>query len=122
MERRRVLALALALGVVWGSDASARSLAMVRSVPAAEAFVDGRDAQYSVHFDGLVDHRGSRLGISRDGKVVETVPVLTDAAPEVLFGSAPQLAEGRYELHWAAKSAPDGEVTEGAIGFTVRRR
>ena len=49
------------------------------------------------------------------------IRTLVDAAPEVLFGSAPQLAEGRYELHWAAKSIPDGEVTEGAIGFTVRR-
>ncbi len=121
MHRRKLWAWTLALGLLWTADASARSLTMLRSVPAAEALVDGRNAQYSVHFDGLVDHRGSRLWITRDGQVVKDLPVLVDAAPEVLFGSAPQLAEGRYELHWAAKSAPDGEVTEGAIGFNVRR-
>ena len=121
MQRLTFWAGALALGLVWAADASARSLTMLRSIPAAEALVDGRNAQYSVHFDGLVDHRGSRLWISQNGQVVKDLPVLVDAAPEVLFGSAPQLAEGRYELHWAAKSIPDGEVTEGAIGFTVRR-
>ena len=120
MDRRKWLGLALALFLGSATDATARSLAVVRSAPVAEAVVDGRNAEFSVHFDGLVDHRGSRLWIARDGQLVENLPVLVDAAPEVLFGTAPQLPVGRYELHWAAKSVPDGDVTEGAIGFTVR--
>ena len=120
MDRRKWFGCALAAGLLWTADASARSLKMLRSMPAAEALMDGRNAQYSVHFDGLVDHRGSRLWITRDGQLVENLPVLVDAAPQVLFGSAPELVGGRYELHWAVKSAPDGEVTEGSIGFTVR--
>jgi methionine-rich copper-binding protein CopC len=110
-----------ALALAGAPDALARTLRPVESMPAAEAFVDGRNAQYSVRFDGPVDHRGSRLSILRDGQVVETLPVLLDSAPNVLFASAPQLAPGRYELRWSARSAPDGEVTAGSIAFTVRR-
>ncbi len=116
-------ALALALACVPGigiPDAWARALRLVASEPAAEAYVDGRNAQYSVRFDAPVDHFASRLWIVRDGQIIETLPLLKDSAPEVLFGSAPQLAAGRYELRWSATSAPDGEVTAGAIGFTVR--
>ncbi len=120
MERRKWLALALASGLLWAPDAWARSLRMLESTPQAEAYIDGKNAQYAVRFDGPVDHLASRLWIVRDGKVVETLPVFVDAEPDVLFGTAPQLSPGHYELRWSAQSAPDGEVTAGQIGFTVR--
>ena len=101
--------------------AIAKPMRMVESYPGAQAVVDGRNAQYSVRFDGLVDHRASRLFITQNGRVVETLNPLLAAAPEVLFASAPVLPPGDYELHWSARSVADGSLTEGSIPFTVRR-
>ena len=101
--------------------AIAQPMRMVESFPGAQAVVDGRNAQYSVRFDGLVDHRASRLFITQDGHVVETLKPLLAAASHVLFASAPALPPGGYELHWSARSMADGSVTEGSIPFTVRR-
>ena len=106
--------------LLWLPAASARPMHMVESYPAADAIVDGRNAQYFVRFDGPVDHRGAHLVIIRDGKTVETLDALLDSAPEVLFASAPRLPAGTYELHWSARSMPDGETTEGSYRFTVR--
>jgi methionine-rich copper-binding protein CopC len=101
--------------------ALAEPMRMVESFPGAQAVVDGRNAQYSVRFDGLVDHRASRLFITQDGHVVENLKPLLAAAPQMLFASAPDLPPGGYELHWSAKPVADGSVTEGSIPFTVRR-
>ena len=68
-----------------------------------------------------MDHRASRLFITQNGQVVETLNPLLAAAPEVLFASAPVLPPGDYELHWSARSVADGSLTEGSIPFTVRR-
>ena len=122
-DRRKILPLLLMLGLtpgLWAPAAWARSLQVVRSSPAADAILNGRDMEYAVHFDGLVDHHASRLWITRDGKTIETLQPLLDAAPETLFASAPKLPTGSYQLHWSARSAPDGEVTEGMIAFTVQ--
>ena len=107
--------LLLGLQPAW-----ARPMHMVESYPAADAIVDGRNAQYFVRFDGPVDHRGAHLVITRDGRTVETLDALLDSAPEVLFASAPRLPAGDYELHWSARSMPDGETTDGSYRFTVR--
>jgi methionine-rich copper-binding protein CopC len=99
--------------------AEARTLNVRESTPAAEAFIDGRNAQYVVRFDGLVDHAASRLYITQDHKVVKSLGVLLDSAPDVLFSSGTALSAGHYNLHWYAKSAPDGAVSEGDIPFSV---
>jgi methionine-rich copper-binding protein CopC len=113
------LALVAALSLPTGA-AFARAMRLMESKPPPQAIIEGRHAAYSVRFDGPVDHRGSGLFITRDGKVVELLHPRLDAAPDVLFAAAPSLSPGPYELHWAAKSLPDGEVTEGALPFTVR--
>ena len=50
--------------------AEARPLNVRDSSPAAEAIVDGRNAQYVVRFDGWVDHGASQMDITENGKVV----------------------------------------------------
>jgi methionine-rich copper-binding protein CopC len=100
------------------APAEARPLHVRESFPQAEAILDGRNAQYVVRFDGLVDHAASRLEITQDGKVVQSLHPLLDSAPDVLFASAEALAPGRYELHWYAKS-PDGDFSDGVIPFSV---
>ena len=114
-------ALALAALLLGLQGALARPMHMLESYPAADGVVDGRNAQYFVRFDGPVDHRAAHLVITRDGQTVETLNALLDSAPEVLFASAPRLPPGAYELHWSAKSMPDGEATEGSLRFTVKR-
>jgi methionine-rich copper-binding protein CopC len=118
---RGVVGITLSLLLLSLHGAIAEPMRMVESFPGAQALVDGRNAQYSVRFDGLVDHRASRLFITQGGQVIETLKPLLAAAPQVLFASAPALPPGSYELHWSAKSVADGSVTEGSIPFTVRR-
>ena len=48
--------------------------------------MDGLNAQYSVRFDGPVDHRQALLSITgTDGKAVSTLRPLLDSASNVLF-------------------------------------
>jgi methionine-rich copper-binding protein CopC len=101
--------------------AEARPLHVRDSFPLAEAILDGRNAQYVIRFDGLVDHAASRIDITSNNQVVETLVAVGDSAPEVLAASAPALAPGRYQLHWHAKSVPDGDFSDGFIPFTVKR-
>ena len=57
-------ALSLAFVLLSLQAAFAAPMRMVESFPVARAVLDGRNAQYSVRFDGLVDHRASRLYIT----------------------------------------------------------
>jgi methionine-rich copper-binding protein CopC len=101
--------------------AEARPLTVRESYPAAAMIMDGRNAQYIVRFDGLVDHRASRLDITANGKIVETLVPTVDSEPDALAASAPRLAPGDYQLRWHVKSTPDGDVSDGSIPFTVAR-
>jgi methionine-rich copper-binding protein CopC len=112
--------LALSLSLASTSHAWARKMRVVESMPASDAYIDGRNAQYTVRFDGPVDHDHAHLWIVHNGRVVSRLPVLKDSAPDVLFASAPQLAKGHYQLHWSVGSAPDKEVTKGSLKFTVK--
>jgi methionine-rich copper-binding protein CopC len=111
----------LALLVTVCGLAEARPLGVRQSYPAAEAIVNGRNAQYIVRFDGWVDHAASRLDITANGKIVETLVPTRDSEPDVLAASAPALAPGRYQLHWHVKSWSDGDFSNGFVSFTVDR-
>jgi methionine-rich copper-binding protein CopC len=112
-----LLVPSLAPSLAW-----ARAMLMTDSHPKAQEMVDGLNAQYSVRFDGPVDHRQSLLSITgADGKAVSTMHPLLDAAPDVLFASGPRLAEGDYELHWVVRSIPDGQVSSGYVPFKVKK-
>jgi methionine-rich copper-binding protein CopC len=115
------VARVLAVLFVACGPAEARPLHVRDSTPAAETIVDGRNAQYVVRFDGWVDHAASRMDITENGKVVELLVPTQDSEPDVLAASAPALAPGRYQLHWHAKSIPDGDFSDGFIPFTVAR-
>jgi methionine-rich copper-binding protein CopC len=110
-----------ALLVTVCAPAEARPLSVRESYPVAEMTVDGRNAQYIVRFDGWIDHAASQLDISSNGGIVATLVPTGDSAPDVLAASSPLLTPGRYQLHWHAKSAPDGDFSDGWIAFTVAR-
>ena len=101
--------------------AEARALKVRESYPATEMIVDGRNAQYTVRFDGWIDHAASQLSVTANGTVVETLVSIRDSEPDVLAASSPLLAAGRYQLHWRVKSVPDGDFSDGSIPFTVAR-
>jgi methionine-rich copper-binding protein CopC len=121
MTRFPVGILAVTAMLIVFGQAEARPLHVKESFPLAEAILDGRNAQYVIRFDGLVDHGASRIEISNNGRIVETLVAIGDSEPDVLAASAPALAPGRYQLHWHAKSTPDGDFTDGFIPFTVAR-
>src|SRR5262249_59428039 len=114
-------ALMLTVALLVTGPADARPLHVRDSFPLAEAILDGRNAQYVIRFDGLVDHAASRIDITNNEKVVETLVPVADSEPDVLAASAPALAAGQYQLHWYAKSVPDGDFSDGRISFTVKR-
>lgn len=101
--------------------ANARPLHVRESFPKADAVFDGGNSQYIVRFDGLVDHRGSKIDITEGGKIVESLVPTGDSEPDVLATAAPTLPPGRYQLHWQVKSVPDGDFSDGFISFTVAR-
>ena len=85
--------------------------------------MDGLNAQYSVRFDGPVDHRQALLSITgADGKTISTLRPLLDSAPSVLFASGPRLADGNYQLHWVVRSIPDGDISSGFVPFSVKKQ
>ena len=53
--------------------AQARQLNVRDSFPAAESILDGRNAQYIIRFDGGVDHGGSQMDVTENGKIVERI-------------------------------------------------
>ena len=101
--------------------ADAQPLHVRDSFPKADAVSDGGNAQYIVRFDGIVDHASSKIDITEDGKLVESLLPTGDSEPDVLAASAPTLPPGRYQLHWHVKSVPDGDFSDGLISFTVAR-
>jgi|HubBroStandDraft_5_1064220.scaffolds.fasta_scaffold1007531_1 methionine-rich copper-binding protein CopC len=102
-----------------GEPAAAKTMHMQTSSPVADAIIHGDHSEYVVRFDGPIDHAGSRLEITQNGKLVRTLTPSLASAPDVLYGQAMTLSPGHYQLHWQAKSTPDGEVSSGEIPFTV---
>jgi methionine-rich copper-binding protein CopC len=111
----------LALLLMACGPADAHPLHVRDSTPAAGTTADGRNAQYVVRFDGWIDHAASLMDITENGKVVEPLVPTGESEPDVLAATAPELAPGRYQLHWHAKSIPDGDFSDGYIPFTVTR-
>ncbi len=119
--KRLVAATILALALC-PSLALARTMMMTQSHPAAQEVMDGNNTEYSVHFDGPVDHRQALLSIiASDGKTVSNLRPLLDAAPNVLFATGPRLPAGDYQMRWIARSTTDGDISSGYVPFTVKK-
>ena len=114
--------IATALLLLSPLVAWSRPMQMMESFPAAEAIIDGNNEKFVVRFDGLVDHRTSRMWLTQGDRAVRTLTPLLDSAPTVLFASSSRLPPGNYQQHWSVKSIPDGELTDGSIPFTCRAR
>ena len=118
-RRRRRMCCVVAAILLSPAVADARALLVRESTPAAEAIITGLHAEYVIRFDGLVDHRASRMQIMQSGRVVQTLVPLGDSAPDVLFASGEAPRPGKYVLRWKAISAADGIASNGDIQFSV---
>jgi methionine-rich copper-binding protein CopC len=118
-RRWRHVCCVVAAILLSSAVADARALHVRESTPAAEAIITGRHAEYVIRFDGLVDHRASRLEITQSGRVVQKLVPLDDSAPDVLFASGEAPRPGKYVLRWRAISAADGVASNGDIRFSV---
>jgi methionine-rich copper-binding protein CopC len=92
------------------------------SQPVAQAIISARHAEYVIRFDHLVDHTASRVEITQSGHVIQLLPALVNAAPDVLYASGEAPAPGQYMLHWHARSLADGTFSDGEIPFTVPQK
>jgi methionine-rich copper-binding protein CopC len=114
---RTVLVL---VALLAAAPAGAEPARVMEMRPVASSVMDGNRQEFFIRFDRPIDHYGSRLEVVRDGQVVRTLAARLNAAPEVLFAIAGDLAPGPYILRWFAKSWRDGSVTEGSLDFSVR--
>ena len=103
------------------AGAKADSLKVRDSIPSSDGTLQGREVQYVIRFDGLIDHASSRIEITQSGRIIQSFPVFLGSAPNVLFASGEAPAPGRYILHWEAKSSVDGTVSSGGIPFYIKQ-
>ena len=122
--RMRCVALATCAGLILISGAAfARQMQVVDSRPHAMEQIDGQHAQFSLRFDGPVDHRQSLIQVLNDkGVAVRTMHPLLDSAPDVLFAGGPGLPAGNYQLKYVVRSLPDGDITSGTVPFSVKNQ
>ena len=122
--RIRRAALAAVVGLVLVPCAAfARQMQVVDSHPRAMEVMDGNHAQFSLRFDGPVDHRQSIIQVLNDkGVAVRTMHPLLDSAPDVLFAGGPGLPDGNYQLKYVVRSLPDGDITSGTMPFSVKNQ
>jgi methionine-rich copper-binding protein CopC len=118
-DAMKPLAAAFAL-LLFAAAAEARPMQVLQTTPAPNATIESLNMQFAIRFDGIVDHRASRLYVTQGDKLIEELHPLLTSAPEVLYASSPRLPEGSYELHWDGRSTPDGDFTSGMLPFTVK--
>jgi methionine-rich copper-binding protein CopC len=113
---RFIVPIAAAVLVPLAVEAAPRQV--LSSTPVADAIIQGRHAEYAVRFDGPVDHRSCRLLITQSGKVIQSLPLRLDSAPDTLFAQGEAPPPGKYTLHWETRSM-EGEISSGDIPFSV---
>jgi copper transport protein len=94
---------------------------LVRSDPVAGAVLAQAPTMITLEFSEDLDLRFSNVHLT-DGsaQVVVNGPGTTDpAAPRLLRLPLPSLSNGVYSAVWQARSAADGHLTTGSVGFSV---
>jgi hypothetical protein len=113
---RFVILIVTAVLAPLAAEAAARQVRS--SSPAAGATIQGHHAEYVVRFDGPVNHRSCRLLITQSGKLIQTLPLRLNSAPDTLFAQGEAPPPGNYTLHWETQST-DGDMSSGDIPFSV---
>jgi copper transport protein len=94
---------------------------LVRSDPPAGAVLPKAPQVVVLEFSEDLDAHFSKVKLvdASSQVVVEGPGAVDPAAPRVLHLDLPPLQQGSYSAIWQARSAMDGHVTEGSVGFSV---
>jgi len=118
-RRTTFIGLAIPAILVAGSGGMAQTLKVLETMPANDGTLSGISGDYFVRFDKPVDHLHSVIHIMQNGKVVETLHPRFKTEPNVLFARAPNLAAGKYTMHWSVPATDGSTVYQGEIAFSV---
>ncbi|MBS0524739.1 MAG: copper resistance protein CopC [Proteobacteria bacterium] len=92
---------------------------VIETMPAKDGTLLGLSGDYFVRFDQPVDHIHSTIDIVQDGKTVQTLHPRLKSEPNVLFARAPNLAPGKYVMHWSVPAANGSTVYQGDVSFSI---
>ncbi len=115
-----VATLAVAIGVVWPSVASAHAY-LIKTVPAASGILDVPPPSVQLTYDEAVEPRFAIVSVTSAAGTQETTgPVhRSPANPDTLVAPLrPHLPQGWYLIYWRAISV-DGHPVQGAFTYAV---
>jgi len=118
--RRLILALLLLPMLAQVPPTLAQQMRVLDTLPRANSTMAGNRQEFSVRFDGPVDHNTSRLEVMRGEAVVRVLQPRLNANPDTLYAIAGGLPAGAYVLRWHAVARRGGEATEGSLAFSIR--
>ena len=124
VRRRALLGYAAAifsaatLSAVRPRRADAHAI-VVGSLPAAGAEVNQTQLDIRITFNSRIDRRRSRLVLYGPDRLEKSLPIIDDAAPNIVSSAAAGLVGGEYRLRWQVL-AVDGHITRGDIPFIVK--
>lgn len=112
--------IAGSLLILWSPGQVLAHANLVRSVPAAGATLAQQPAAVALEFSEDLDPNFSTVALfDANGQVVVEGPGTIDpAAPRILRLALTSLPEGGYSAVWRVRSAVDGHVTTGSVGFS----
>jgi len=116
----RVVFGALLLAAVGVLEVSAHAN-LVRSDPPAGAVLEKAPQAVVLEFSEDLDAHFSKVKLvdAASNVVAEGPGAVDPAAPRLLRLELPSLAQGSYSAVWQARSAMDGHITDGSVGFSV---
>jgi hypothetical protein len=119
--RDRCDASYLVFRAIVDGQTTAEGLGCIRPMLAMLLFFGQHGGPSRDDLRSSVDHAASRMDITENGKFIEVLVPTGDSERDAVAAAAPELAPGRYQLHWHARSVPDGDFSDGFIPFTVAR-
>jgi methionine-rich copper-binding protein CopC len=119
MIGRRFAFIGLAIPAVFAGGPVVWAQKVVETMPAKDGTLSGVRDDYFIRFDQPVDHIHSTIDIMQNGKRVQALRPRLNSEPTVLFARAPNLAPGKYVMHWSVPAANGSTVYQGEISFFV---
>ena len=112
----------LSTALLWTCPDSAWAHAiLVRSVPAANSTIPGKEINIELTFNSQVDGRRSRLLLVDGQNKEHTLTGMMQPKPQVLKVHVGGLNDGVYLVRWQVL-AIDGHISRGQISFTIHRQ
>lgn len=91
---------------------------LMESSPKIHATVTGPNIPIQLRFNVRVDGTRSRLRLLSSDGSLRSLPLETQATPDILRSQATGLKPGPYKLQWQVL-ASDGHISSGEVAFTV---